>query len=284
MASNPFEKPVFFVKDCGKAFEDIVDREKELYTLTTDLTEDEKKSKYARYYYLGQAAPTNENLIAVEPENPLDLSEAFTIEEYAARMDKPGAAPVKTGYCVLPNGVGFAAARTVQYGVTEEVMQHFLDNFNPEYDLFYKTWCPGSHVRHYANMAVEDVGWGMAQLRFIEGLNAEKIGIPVHNDPLCIGITGANILAQPFHQPDAEPLKVSELCYYRILPEGYELTVTFWLGMHFENGKSVLHLPNSKPVDILYPQLLARHSLYETATVARNTYQFWLDSKAGMFD
>ena len=180
---------------------------------------------------------------------------------------------------MLPNGVGFGMATTFMPGCTSQIITHYIENFNPPADLYYKAWFPGGHIRHYEDMAVEDVGFGIVQLRFIEGLTAEKIGMPQppQGDTYNIGITGANILCQPLHQPEAEPLHISELCYYRLTPEGYEQRVTFWIGMHFKDGRSVLHLPDGQPVSPFIPAALARHSAWETATFMRNVMAFWED-------
>lgn len=276
------EKPIPFVKHCRRSFADITDRA-ELYNLNCELTAEEEASPYSKYFALGPAAPSEENIRATEYNTPMDPSRGFMIEDYAKKMDVPGCSNVKTGYCVLPNGVGFGMATTFMPGCTAEVMTNYIENFNPPGDLYYKAWFPGGHIRHYEDMAVEDVGFGMVQLRFIEGLTAEKIGMPQPplGDTYNIGITGANILCQPLHQPDAEPMHISELCYYRLTPEGYEQRVTFWIGMHFKDGKSVLHLPDNKPVDPMIPAALARHSAWETATFMRNIMAFWADCKTG---
>lgn len=278
----PFDRehPIPFVKHCRRSFSEITDRE-ELYSLSCELTENEKASPYAKYFSLGPAYPCPENIRATEYDTPVDSARAFMIEDYPKRMNVEGCSELKTGYCVLPNGVGFGTATTFMPGCSAEVMTNFIDHFNPPEDLFYKAWLPGAHIRHYEDMAVEDVGFGMVQLRFIEGLTAEKIGMPKNpqGDRYNIGITGANILCVPLHQPDAEPLHISELCYYRLMPEGYEMRVTFWVGMHFKDGKSVLYLPDGKAVNPMIPAALARHSAWETATYMRNVMAFWEDCK-----
>lgn len=274
------QKPVPYVKDCGRQFSDIIDR-RELYSLKSELTDKELKSKYARYFQMGPVMPSEENIIATEPDSAMNPARAFMIEDYPKMMDTPACSDITTGYCVMDNGVGFSAARTFMPGCTAEIMSNFIANFNPEEDLYYKAWLPGAHIRHYADMAVEDVGFGMVQLRFIEGLNAQSIGMPEkRGDIYNIGITGANILCVPLHQPEAQPLYVSELCYYRLLPDGYEQRVMFWIGMHFKNGKSVLKLPGGKPVPEYIPAALARHSAWETATFMRNVMAFWDDTQS----
>lgn len=272
------EKPIPFVKHCRQP-EVRKENYDMLYTLRSELTKEEAQSSFAKYYYLGPACPTEENLRATEYGAEMDASKGFLIEDYVKHMDIPGCCDLETGYCVLENGVGFATTTVKAPGVSAPVMSNYIENFNPPGDLYYKAWYPGTHFRHYEASAIEDVGHGMEHLRFVEGLTAEKIGMPMpaRQDVYCIGITGANILTTPLHQPDAEPIYMSELCYYRQMPDCYEERVTFWIGMHFKNGRSELHLPGGKPVDAQYASALARHSIWETTTFMRNVLEFWKD-------
>lgn len=274
------ERPIPFVKHCGKPAVTGEDYDT-LYQLKSELTPEEEASEFAKYYHMGPACPTEENLRATEYGAQIDPKRAFLIEDYEKHMDVPGCCELKTGYCVLESGVGFAAATVTAPGVSAKAMTNYIDHFNPPEDLYYKAWYPGSHFRHYEASAVEDVGHGMEYLQFVEGLTAEKIGmmIPAMHDKYCIGITGANIITRPLHQPDAEPVYMSELCYYRQMEDCYEERVTFWIGMHFKNGKSQLHLPQGKPVEPSYASALARHSIWETTTFMRNVLEFWKDTK-----
>lgn len=272
------EKPIMFPKDCKLL---MPDREHyaEVYELTSDLTEEEKKSPYAKYYYMGQVMPPVEDLIAVEYDNPMDPAKAFLIEDYAAHMDVPGCCEVKNGYCVLPNGIGFATATITGKGINAEIMSHFIEKFNPPKDMYYKVWCPGAHLRHYANCAIEDVGTGFSLIQFTEGMTPEKVGLKVGSgDKYCIGLTGANTFCHPLHQPDAEPMYVTELCYYRLLEDAFEERVTFWVGAEFKDGKTIPRLHHGKPANLMFAQALARHSLWETATLFRNVLAFWEDT------
>lgn len=273
------EKPILFPKDCKLL---MPDREHyaEVYALTSDLTEEEKKNPYAKYYYMGQVMPPEEDLIAVEYNKPMDPSKAFLIEDYAANMDVPGCCPTRTGYCVLPNGIGFATATITGKGINAEIMSHFIEHFNPPGDMYYKIWCPGAHLRHYANCAIEDVGTGFSLIQFYEGMTPEKVGLNVGSrDKYCIGLTGANTFCHPLHQPDSEPMYVTELCYYRLMEDAFEERVTFWIGAEFKDGKTVPRLHHGKPANPMFAQALARHSLWETATLFRTILEFWKDSK-----
>ncbi len=287
MDAGKFIKPEFIVRDCGKAFDDVVDRDAELYSLSTKLTPEEAASKYAKYYNMGPAEPSKENLLAIERGAQIDPSKAFMMEDYAKLMNAPGHREIETGYCIMPNGVGFVAGRVFQMGMTDEKMQFFVDHYNPEGDLFYKTWYPGAHMRHYSDMAVEDLGWGMEEFRFVHPFTMEEINVPEEinkNDPQCISVNGFNILSYPLHHPDAEPMHLVEMTYDREIPGGREKRVNFWIGTHFENGHSKLYLPDNKPVEMNIARAQCAHVVWEFTTLTRNILTFWDDAHNGYFE
>ena len=82
------EKPILFPKDC-KLFKPDREHYGEVYALTSDLTEEEWKSPYAKYYDMGLVMPEERDLIAVESGCPMDPDQAFLIEDYAARASPP---------------------------------------------------------------------------------------------------------------------------------------------------------------------------------------------------
>lgn len=128
--------------------------------------------------------------------------------EYVKHMDVSGCCGIKTGYCTLPNGVGFVATTVTAPGIRAEVMAHYIEHFNP---------------------------------------------------------------------PEAEPVYMAELCYYRQMENCYESRVNFWIGMHYKDGASQIHLPDGQPVSELFSSALARHSVWETTTFMRNVLEFWKD-------
>ncbi|MCD7736032.1 MAG: hypothetical protein LUI07_03560, partial [Lachnospiraceae bacterium] len=157
-------RPFPFVKDCGRFLSE--EAEGKVYRLSCALTEEEEASPYARYYRMGPAMPDEENIRATEYNAECDPKKAFLPEEYVQSMDVEGCSKLKSGYCIMPNGVGFAIATTFVPGCTAQIMTNFLENYNPPCDLYYKTWFPGGHVRHYRDVAIEDAGFGMCRINF----------------------------------------------------------------------------------------------------------------------
>ncbi len=276
----PFDRemPILFVKHCGRPLP-TKETYDEVYGYSCELTPEEAASPFARYYALGPACPSPENRLATEIGQQIDPSRAFTVEQYAEIMDRPGSSELETGYCVLPNGVGFAHFTIKAPGCTKEAMCNWMDNFNPPGDLYYKTWFPGAHYCHFNGAAVEDVGYGMIYVRFMDALTVADVGIPEtgRQDIYCCGISGANVHHFPLHQPDSDPICIIELCYYRQLPDSYEQRITFWIGEEFENGKAKLHLPYGQPVTLDMTRSLICHGVWETSTMMRNIMAFWKD-------
>jgi hypothetical protein len=273
------------VKHCGRSSTEIKDREKELYSLTLELTEEEAKSPYARYYHMGRTAVSLEFSKHFEYDAMMDPTKAIMPDEFK-RVNRPGYMEVENGFCILPNGIGYAAILVKQDGLTDEMMQHFITHFNPEGDLFYKIWCPTNHYRHYTDLAIEDYGWGPCALDFKKIFGPENTGLGdawKANDPDCIFIIGANVATTSLHHPNGEPIYGTEIQYHRYTPTGREIRIRFWLGLNIENGKPLIHLPNNKPIDPFALRSLGEHAAWEFGTYTRNIKQFWEDCQTGKF-
>ena len=224
------------VRNCGKYFKD----QPSIAGLTTALTPEEEKSPFAKYYHRGIKPISPEQAQAFRENAPMDPAQAFMPQDYIRHMCKPGYNPVENGYCVLPNGVSYTAALTRQDGITDEKMRFYNENFAPDPDLFYKIWCPGAHLRHMADGAIEDVGRGMLCIHFIQLLGPKDLGIDNLQalDPGAISIDGSYAQAFPADGPaDAEPLHITLINYTRDTPTGREIRHRFWIGLTWKDGR-----------------------------------------------
>ena len=201
------EHALYFPKDCGKFYKDEPDKSVVL-TLTEKLLPEEEKSEFAKYYHLGACPPSAETLKTLEPGVSLSQEDAFMPEEYAENMIGKSTEELKNGVCVMENGVGYVALRTFQEGVNDENMQYFSDNFVPkEEDMFYKTWCPGEHIRLYPDMAIENMGWGFVEVRITDFFGKNEFGLPEDLeafDPAIIDFQAMNIEVLPLCAPEAQ--------------------------------------------------------------------------------
>lgn len=258
----------------------------EIKQLTTDLTPEEKASEYADLYY--QKDPLTEEQKAIIDGLPMDVQYAFAPEDYAKHMNVTGACEVENGYCVLPDGVTYSAARILQPGRTNEKMDAYNKEFALEGALAYKIWCPGYHYYSYADGCIEDFGYGrlnMKNISDIEGyagcVDVSLFGIDLdkvaENDPQCVWISGNYWKNYPVLEDriSEEPIEVIIINYLREVPEGRELRIRLYSGVGIQNGKIV----RSKLPDLLPPEEYARmhmkHLMLEYGNEARLVNQFW---------
>lgn len=107
-----------------------------------ELTPEEKSLPYAKYYYKDMAKIPQGDLDIVN-RGPIDSSLALPISD-RSRLMEPGYLPVETGYCLMPDGSGFAATRVFMPGVTTEMIDWWF-NWHPLVGLRYAIWCPVAH-------------------------------------------------------------------------------------------------------------------------------------------
>jgi hypothetical protein len=108
-----------------------------------ELTSEEKKKPYAKYFYKELAEIPAADLEKVNA-GPVDSLKATTIHNRGDIM-KPGYLDVETGYTVMPDGSGFAATSVKMPGVTPEMLDWWF-NWHPLEGLRYALWCPVAHT------------------------------------------------------------------------------------------------------------------------------------------
>ena len=81
-----------------------------------DLTPQERELPYAHHYLKDMARIPEEDLKRVN-QGPIDPADALDIRDCARLLDD-GYLPTETGYCIMPDGSGFAATKVFMPGVT----------------------------------------------------------------------------------------------------------------------------------------------------------------------
>jgi len=107
-----------------------------------ELTAEEKCKPYAKYYR-PMAPPSPEHARLLADLKPIDPADALPIERRNELFD-PGYHKVETGYCMMPDGSGYAAVHTPMSGVTVDRVRWWMAWFVLE-DLRYKIWSPRDH-------------------------------------------------------------------------------------------------------------------------------------------
>lgn len=267
-----------------------------------ELTPEESAKPYAKYYYLEPASPDPEMLDLIRPGKPIDPAQALPIENINNLLN-PGYLEVETGYCILPNGAGYAAVHTKMPGVTAEMINWWMAWHSLE-DLRYKIWWPQGHFnvsiseedrrkvldpgraptekfQGITHHVMEDVGNGTESI-FISFLTPKEMGFDMsrfHSSHVAT-LVAANGLSSPAGaQPDA-PKVPAVMCHFiREMPGGIEYRTRFWLGYHMFDGKPKLLLPPGFRVPEAAPFGLAMHNVQEYSNLRAILPQIYTEQK-----
>ncbi len=273
-------RPTFRPRSCGKEFQSY--RTEEETQTTRDLTAAEKADPDAKYF-LPLEVP--DYLQAAFDGPPMDPAKAFMPHEYGKYMNNTGHCEVETGYCILPNGVSYAAALIRQEGITDEMVTYFNENFAKTDDLFYKCWCPGYHVRHYSDGCLEDFGFGLRNMHFMQPVRSQDMGLDedqvLANDPNCICITGNNTEGYSLTGLKAGIQDKDMIAkYHRVTDYGRELRVRLWYGLNLKDGQYEATMPiGGQPLEVA--RCTMRHIILEETMGIRLMKKFWEDHQAG---
>lgn len=123
-------------------------------------------------------APPDPRVLAAVDSGPIDPADALPMTA-VDRLRDPTELPVETGWCTLPDGVGFVAVRTEMPNVDGDLVDWWFD-WHPRSPIRYRIWHPSAHESnrvedpatpgaklHWGTVhhPVEDVGLGMSDVR-----------------------------------------------------------------------------------------------------------------------
>jgi DAPG hydrolase PhiG domain len=129
-------------------------------------------------YLTRPMTPPARDVLEAIARGPIDPDGALDPAQLDRLLD-PAPLNAETGWCMLPNGVAYAAVRTVMPGVTGEMVDWWFDWHQRE-PLRYQIWFPGAHAStsfrpapgprakaHWdtVHYPIEDIGLGMGRLR-----------------------------------------------------------------------------------------------------------------------
>lgn len=131
----------------------------------------------AGYLARPMTPPAAETLAAIEAA-PIRVGDALPLTHLDRLLD-PAPLPVETGWCTLPDGVGYVAVRTAMPAVSGEMVEWWFD-WHPRDPVRYRIWHPRAHSdnsieqpaepgakAHWGAVhhPVEDVGTGTVHAR-----------------------------------------------------------------------------------------------------------------------
>ena len=257
--------------------------------LKNELTEQEKLKPYAKYFYREPAAP--DAALLVKLEKPINQEQAL-LPENTNDLLQPGYMEVEAGWCILPNGAGFAANLTQMPGVTVEMINWWFAWHALE-DLRYKIWWPAGHYsaavspedrtkildakrpltekfQGLTHHVVEDVGAGKEDI-FINFLTPEDMGFEMRRfkAPHAGTLVAANGVSSPLGAPVGTLKAPAIMCHFvREIAGGVELRTRFWMGYHMVDKKPKLLLLPGVIIPEIAPKSLAIHNVLEYTNLA----------------
>lgn len=221
-----------------------------------ELSEEERSKPYAKYYFKDMAPIPQEDLDIVNA-GAIDPAKALRIQDCARMLDE-GYLDTETGFCVMPDGSGFAATKVFMPNVTPEMIDWWF-NWHPLEDLRYAIWCPVAHDAisssdsegqldssgvplHVRNIGkthypVEGFDLKGKQTVEIEFRKPEVIGISQEQmDNSCVkAFVIGTCTSQSFHAP------INVLFHsVREVPGGIEYRSRYWLKYMIQNGRPAL--------------------------------------------
>lgn len=264
----------------GKKMEDY--SIEELCRLTPELTEEERKNPFSKYY--------DEPMAKLQPhmkaamEKPLASEKCYMPTEAGKIMLLHDQNYPECGYGVLENGVGYASAKVYQDGITDEMIKYYRENFAVSEEcrnLFYKTWFPGNHLIHFTDGIVENFGWGFVRQEMNWDIFQMKghLGVSMEDipqmDPHCIamiGLGGMNVNIQ-------NPEDIQHTCmvqYTRETEDGRELWVHYWNGLKLIPDGTIEVCPSvDKETMTKYMKMMMEHAMYEFVNELKHMKEFW---------
>jgi len=252
-----------------------------------ELTPEEEKKPYAKYFYRDLASPDPEAMAKME--NPMDPSKALPIENINDLLD-PGYHVVEAGWCALPQGGLYIANHLKMPGVTVDMINWWFWWHSLE-DLRYKIWFPPGHsgisvsdrdraiildpktpatlrFQGRTHYVLEDVGGPCAEKIAISFMTPEDIGFDMDrfkspNVGTVVGGNGSSLMLDP--PPGAPKFKSPAfmLHFIREIDGGIEFRTRFWMGYHILDKKPHYCLPKIAVIPPMVAKGLAIHNVLE---------------------
>ena len=229
--------------------------------------EDEGKW-YAKFYYKGRTELPESLIRCVQPGVYMDPAKAILPGEGGIdKLLEPGLIEGDNGYCLLPNGCGYAAVRSELPGVTLE-MNNWYKKLRMVDKLGYMIWYPGSHCSELNGTCHEDVGFGLERNDVESPANIKNLGFschPAQKDPMFLALVGGNGWWTNLDHPEIKPRAMTLFHYIRRLPDGngIEFRSHIYVGMFAEDGHAVKKQDLSPEVCLEATRRMAHHAVYE---------------------
>ncbi|HXR28495.1 MAG TPA: hypothetical protein VN772_02870 [Solirubrobacteraceae bacterium] len=237
-------------------------------------------------YLARPLAPPDPALLQAIERGPIDPAEALALGDVPRLLD-PAPLACESGWCTLPDGVGYVAVATAMPGVSGAMVDWWFD-WHPRDALRYRIWHPAAHrdnslqpspvARARAHWGavhhpVEDVGLGVVHAR-IAFMAPEEMGLPAD----ALERPGVAAIVCGYAGDDRRRVRHTPM-YHVFLQHGDGLLLRsrFWLGAALRpygplGAPGALLLGNRlvrrRVLPRALPRALARHCAEEYANLA----------------
>lgn len=225
-----------------------------------ELTAEQKKSPFARFYYEPVERPRPEVLAAIGSEQ-MDCAEALPFAQIE-RLFRPGSEDLKTGWCIMPDGTGYSHVITEMPDMTPEMVMWWTGwIMDPDHDyLNYRIWLPGLH-RSHATPVIENLGWGFSEVYMERPLLPPALNLsapPRELDPDFVFSIGSSGRSNPIGAPEDTEYTLLINCIKRV-GAGIRAHTVGYMGVKWENG-ALIKMHDADPAK---QRLFATHNAYE---------------------
>lgn len=253
----------------------------EMRNLVSELTDEEKKSPFAKWYYDPMQEKTDEQKAAYE--TPLREEQMFMPEAAGRIILEHDERYPDNGYGIMDNGVGYAAIRIDQTGITDEMIREYRENFANEPDLpdlYYKIWFPGRHIRHFNDGVIEDFGYGAMVLKMdLDRYGLKHLGLTreyiEENTPDVLSMMMLGGSEYMLWAPERTQQSVMMKCI-RETADGRVIYVRFWNGLVPNEDGTCTAVPSGTRAEVeTKMRCQFNHCLSEYYHELKHVKDFW---------
>lgn len=207
------------------------------------LTPEQRKAPYAAFYDRPAPVIPPECQQIIDHGSDMDSADAV-IDHNISVMLHPEQIRVENGYCVLPDGTGYVAAKHHMPNVTFDMYKFWLGWWTVEdHDTRYKIWCPGKHTAAFFTYSSEEIGGRLEEIYFGSSIRQDPRLINLDLDEMaqstCVMADGGNALSKTYGAPPEELPICGLICHF-IYEEpgvpGIIMRSRFWFGCQALNG------------------------------------------------
>ena len=234
------------------------------------LTPEQRKAPYAAFYDRPAPVIAPECAAIIDHGSDMDPADAVT-DKNISIMLHPEQLTVENGYCVLPDGTGYVAAKHVMPGVSFDMYRFWLDWWGAEdCDTRYKIWCPGKHTAAFYTYTSEEIDGKLEEIYFGSSIRQDPRLIHLDLDEMkksnCVMADGGNALFKTYGAgPDVLPLSglICHFIYEEPGVDGIVMRSRFWFGCQALGGHITPVLAPGQRVKKEYLHGLFEHNCLE---------------------